>query len=228
MPLPLDDRDGNRRCRDCGEWKLLEQFCAGSKRPSGRGSYCKDCYNVRSKASYAKRLREREGREVRVARDVPPGQRYCPDCDSTKPLGDFPLNRADSTGYANYCKPCHNARGKALKQRLHGGWREYLLRHRYGIGQADVDELLAAQGGVCAICGAADPKHVDHDHRTGRVRGILCFNCNGGLGQFRDSPEFLAGAITYLKVTTWQRALIHPGAYRIFSPTRGRPPSRSS
>jgi hypothetical protein len=228
MPFPGDDEDGRRRCRDCGEWKSLDLFCASSKRPTGRGSYCKDCFNQRSKASYAKRTREKFGREVQVNRVVPEGQRFCPDCGETKLLEDFPRNRNDTGGHGRYCKPCHNAQGKESKQRLHGGSREYHLRRRYGIGQAEFDALLAEQGGVCAICGASDPQHVDHDHRDGWVRGILCFNCNGGLGQFRDSPEFLAGAITYLKGTTWQRTLIHPGVYRISSARRGRPPSRSS
>lgn len=228
MPRVSDDIDGQRRCRDCGAWKPLEEFCANSKRPDGRGSYCKACFNVRSQASYAKRTREKLGRDVQARRVVPDGQRYCPDCGETKPLADFPRSRNDTGGRGRYCKPCHNARGTETKKRLYGGSREYHLRRRYGVGQAEFDEMLAEQGGVCAICGADDPKHVDHDHRTGWVRGILCFNCNGGLGQFRDSPEFLAGAITYLKGTTWQRALIHPGVYRIFSPTRGRPPSRSS
>ncbi|MEU8228746.1 endonuclease VII domain-containing protein [Actinoplanes sp. NPDC048967] len=102
------------------------------------------------------------------------------------------------------------------------------LRRRYGVGQVEFDEMVAEQGGVCAIRGASDPQHVDHDHRTGWVRGILCFNCNGGLGQFRDNPVFLAEAITYLKGTTWQRVLIHPGVFQMCSPMRGRPPSRSS
>jgi hypothetical protein len=52
---------------------------------------------------------------------------------------------------------------------------------------------------VCAVCGRPDPEHVDHDHATGVVRGVLCFNCNGGLGQFRDNPMFLAAAIEYLE-----------------------------
>jgi hypothetical protein len=87
--------------------------------------------------------------------------------------------------------------------------------------------LFAEQGGACAICGARDPEHVDHDHVTGWIRGILCFNCNGGLGRLRDGVEYLAKAITYLKGSTCQRVLIHPGVYQTFSRTRGRPPSPS-
>jgi hypothetical protein len=145
-----------------------------------------------------------------------------------KPLEQFARTKARSSGYHTYCLPCHAARGNETRQRLYGGSREYHLRRRYGIGGAEFDEMLAAQGGRCAICSADNPEHVDHDHRTGWVRGILCFNCNGGLGQFRDDPAFLASAIAYLKGTTWQRLSIHPDVYRITSPTRGRPPSRSS
>ncbi|MEV5763926.1 endonuclease VII domain-containing protein [Micromonospora sp. NPDC052213] len=228
MPLPLDDRDGRRRCRDCGEWKLIDEFCSSSKRPSGRGSYCKPCFNQRSKASYAKRVRETHGREVKPVRELPAGHRFCADCGSVKPMTDFPRNRSDSSGYGTYCKPCHNVRTRNTKQRLYGGSREYHLRRRYGIGEKEFQELLAEHGGVCAICGTPDPQHLDHDHRTGWVRGILCFNCNGGLGQFRDDQSRLAGAITYLRGTTWQRVLIHPGVYQMCSPTRGRPPSPRS
>ncbi|WP_245722308.1 endonuclease VII domain-containing protein [Micromonospora matsumotoense] len=224
----MDDQNGRRRCRDCGEWKPLGEFCASSKRPSGRGSYCKPCFNNRSTASYARRVKEKHGREVWLTREVPEGHRFCADCGTVKPVVDFPRNRADSTGYATYCKPCHHSRTKEVRQRLYGGSREYHLRRRYGIGEEEFQELLAEQGGVCAICGAEDPQHLDHDHRTGWVRGILCFNCNGGLGQFRDSRTRLARAITYLRGTTWQRALIHPGVYQMCSPTRGRPPSRPS
>jgi hypothetical protein len=55
------------------------------------------------------------------------------------------------------------------------------------------------QGGVCAVCGTSEPEHVDHDHGSGQVRGILCFNCNRGLGYFGDELETLYLAADYLE-----------------------------
>ena len=128
---------------------------------------------------------------------LPPLKR-CPDCGVAKPLDQFPRNKSSRDGRHAYCKPCHNARGKESKQRLYGGSRHYHLMRRYGIGAADFDQLVEKQGGVCAICGRAEPEHVDHSHATGEVRGILCFNCTGGLGQFRDSIDALRAAVEYL------------------------------
>ncbi len=199
------------------------EFHRNRRRADGLAYYCKACATVRSEASRRKRG---IAPARRLAVPVGPGLKWCPDCDQVKPLDDFPSTSRKASGRYTYCKPCHNARGKESAQRLYGGTREYHLRRRYGIGQAEFDELLAEQGGVCGVCGDPDPEHVDHDHATGWVRGILCFNCNGGLGQFRDSPTRLARAITYLRGTTWQRVLIHPGVYQMCSPTRGRPPSR--
>lgn len=123
----------------------------------------------------------------------------CPDCGETKTLEDFPRNKNSKDGRHTYCKPCHNARGRETIQRLHGNSRHYHLKRRYGIGADEFDELVRLQGGVCAICGRPDPEHVDHSHETGAVRGILCFNCNGGLGQFRDSIDALVAAASYVR-----------------------------
>jgi hypothetical protein len=76
------------------------------------------------------------------------------------------------------------------------------LKHRYGIGADDFDRMVAEQSGLCAICGRPDPEHVDHDHVSGDVSGILCFNCNGGLGQFKDDIDALLAAATYLATTS--------------------------
>jgi len=122
----------------------------------------------------------------------------CRDCGELKALDEFPRNKNSKDGRHTYCKPCHNARGKETYTRLYGGTRHYHLLRRYGISATDVDELVKQQGGVCPLCGRENPEHVDHDHDTGRVRGVLCFNCNGGLGQFRDSIDALENAVSYL------------------------------
>lgn len=81
--------------------------------------------------------------------------------------------------------------------------RESHLKRKFGITQAEYDRLLRQQRGGCAICGDTRPDgrtlHIDHDHRTGSVRGLLCLSCNQGLGQFKESPARLAMAIEYLK-----------------------------
>jgi hypothetical protein len=123
----------------------------------------------------------------------------CPDCGKYKPLEAFPRNKRLRDGRHAYSKPCHNARGKETKQRLYGGSRHYHLKRRYGIGAAEFNELVREQDGVCPICSKVGPEQVDHDHLTGRIRGVLCFNCNGGLGQFGDNSERLHRAAFYLE-----------------------------
>jgi hypothetical protein len=116
-------------------------------------------------------------------------------------LSAFGRNAASKTGITTYCKPCHNARGRKSKEQV-GGERTYHLRRRYGVTGEEADALLAAQGGLCAICKVAPAVHVDHDHVTGAVRALLCFNCNGGLGQFNDDPVVLHAAAYYVQAHT--------------------------
>lgn len=122
----------------------------------------------------------------------------CPQCGLDKPLEDFPRHRGNKSGRHTYCKPCHNSRTKLYKQKKHGGEKSYLLRHRYGIGAEEVRRLLVAQNGVCAVCKAAEPNHVDHSHHTRKVRGLLCLNCNQGIGRFEDDVPSLRRAVGYL------------------------------
>jgi len=83
------------------------------------------------------------------------------------------------------------------------------LKIRYGITLAEYDKLVSNQCGACAICGAVpceDPDagrnqrflHVDHDHETGKVRGLICASCNVALGNFKDDVNTMANAIEYL------------------------------
>jgi hypothetical protein len=100
--------------------------------------------------------------------------------------------------------PTKRAKAPPVKSDKH---REYNLRKTYGLEPGDFERMLAAQGGVCAICGTDTPKgkgnfHVDHCHSTGAVRGLLCHDCNTGLGKFKDDTAQLQKAISYLNSYT--------------------------
>jgi hypothetical protein len=81
--------------------------------------------------------------------------------------------------------------------------RSHHLRKKFGITIDEQDAILTAQGGRCAICRMEllDSKtlHVDHDHATNRIRGVLCIRCNVGLGSFKDNPDLLIAASDYLR-----------------------------
>lgn len=77
--------------------------------------------------------------------------------------------------------------------------RRKKLRQNFEMTLADVDALVVAQNGLCAICSIVlDPACVDHDHETGAIRGLLCQPCNFALGQFGDNQDLLEAAIAYL------------------------------
>jgi hypothetical protein len=184
-----------KRCSRCNAFKSLDDFHKSARGAMGRQGYCKECVrdDLRERAA-------RRPRKIRRSPSVPEGFKHCLDCGRTKPLEDFPLNKRTKSGRAQYCKLCHTKRGWESRTRLHGSTRHYHLMGRYGIGDADVAAMIEAQAGACAICqGSLDRPHVDHDHKTGKVRGILCFNCNAGLGKFGDDIDVMQAAVDYLR-----------------------------
>jgi hypothetical protein len=107
-----------------------------------------------------------------------------------------------------YCRSCRNGYQNEYRRRRYRSEPDYRRKSRaagrkalYGITEDEYAELWAQQGGVCAICLLDDNKrelHVDHDHETGEVRGLLCANCNGALGMFREKPSLMERAIAYV------------------------------
>jgi hypothetical protein len=123
----------------------------------------------------------------------------CADCGKDKPLDQFPRNESGPDGRHFYCKPCQNARRDASVRRHYGSNRNYHLFRKYGLRPGEVELLIEQQGGVCALCGDRAAVQVAHDHRTGKVRGVLCLLCNAGLGALKDDPEIIRQAIAYLE-----------------------------
>lgn len=136
----------------------------------------------------------------------------CAKCGMSKPEDQFPRNKNYADGRHCNCKTCHNAQVRESRRRLHGGSRHYHLKRRYGIGAADVAAMIEEQGGLCPICRKRPAVHVDHDHESNAVRGILCEMCNGGLGQFKDDVDRIRSAISYLE----RHATALPTQGRIF------------
>jgi hypothetical protein len=106
------------------------------------------------------------------------------------------------------CKICRNARQVTYRvnhpERHRATTRNALLKRIYGLSTEEFDALLVAQGYVCAICQQNDnlgrQLSVDHDHKTGKIRGLLCGMCNRAIGFLRDDPALLRRAIEYLVV----------------------------
>jgi hypothetical protein len=135
--------------------------------------------------------------------------KYCPDCGEERSTEEFYKNLAQSSGFSSYCKKHERLRRKGYRDgELE--WKRYLKRN-YNISAKEYYELLENQGGGCAICGMTEEElgqhlSVDHNHRCCPqrkkscgmcVRGLLCPNCNNGLGRFQDNPELLLKAFEY-------------------------------
>jgi len=103
------------------------------------------------------------------------------------------------------CRTCHNANQKKryaanpAKQTV--PQRRHRLKKLYGLTEANLESMKQAQNGVCKICEIPAKLMVDHCHKTGVVRGLLCQACNSLLGYARDNTETLIKAATYLKET---------------------------
>lgn len=138
--------------------------------------------------------------------------RLCKKCQSVKPLTDFFHRKRNKDGYATQCKIC-STRTHKHKYKTDEAYRKKRIQRTtvskrkkwYGITEEEFDKLLETQKGCCAICNTLLDRSrkglcpfLDHSHSTGKVRGILCGECNRGLGFFKDNEMFLFSAIQYL------------------------------
>jgi hypothetical protein len=139
----------------------------------------------------------------------------CAACSIEKPVDAFHFRGRTQVVRQPKCKECNAAN----KRRCVNRWREQnpeqnrasrkatKVKLKYGLTPEDIEKLYVEQGGKCAICPkllsfAKGPKsqrpHVDHDHESGKVRGLLCGQCNTGIGMFGDKPALLVAATAYL------------------------------
>ena len=129
-------------------------------------------------------------------------------CEAVKPRYDFYPHSKAKNGVHSECRQCTNKAAKKFQQcqneKARAAQRKSKLKRNWGLTLEEFDQMLAAQRGVCAICSSGVPGgtgrfHVDHDHATGIIRGLLCSACNTGIGQLKERIDVLERAIDYLK-----------------------------
>ncbi|WP_346660061.1 endonuclease VII domain-containing protein [Streptomyces sp. WMMB303] len=133
---------------------------------------------------------------------VPTGSKLCRSYGEVKSFGECHRNAAASDGLSTRCKKCRTIDG-----------RPGHLERTHGMAVEQRRSLPDGRFGRCPIRPRPVPEHVDHDHGTGRVRGVLCFSCNAALGQFRDRPDVMRRAAAYVEGNVWKPKFVAPGVY---------------
>ncbi len=128
----------------------------------------------------------------------------CTKCHETKPLTEFHRDSGKKDGLRNDCKACAVMRSKAHYAKDPQKQKNYVRKRLYGVTPEQVEAMLSAQNGCCAICETTSPGgkgdwHVDHCHTSNVVRGLLCHHCNVGIGHLKDDISTLEKAVLYLK-----------------------------
>lgn len=158
-------------CKKCKKNKERDEYYTYNGGINLRGT-CITCYNVR---------------EVYV--DIT--EKRCCKCKSVKDISKFYKNKLSKDRYNSNCIKCSEVKSS-----------NYNIS-KYGLTKLEYTELLDSQDFKCAICNETNGDHtrlfIDHDHNTGKVRGLLCHTCNAGLGMFKDSTMLLLVAATYLE-----------------------------
>jgi hypothetical protein len=158
-------------CTRCHEEKPESEFHKAKREPDGLKYWCKECA-----LSYSSEYRKKNYVPVLRKRKV-------------KKTSHFFWTHEIRHQERAKCKPVE-------------GGSDYALRRRYGITLQEYREILEKQNGVCAVCGNGPGKrrlHVDHCHKTGKIRALLCTNCNSALGAARDDINRLYKLIQYLE-----------------------------
>lgn len=134
-------------------------------------------------------------------------RKICTKCNCEKSIDDFYSYtlKSGKPMLHTWCKVCFKEYTKSNKKPNNPkANKKYKLKYRFGLTMAEFAKMLEAQNGVCAICKEPervkkDSLSVDHDHKTGKVRGLLCGRCNRGIGMFQEDLEMMESARAYLQ-----------------------------
>ncbi len=194
---------GKKICPKCLIEKPLNEYYKAAK----NNSHCKECLANNRSVNRCKICRSTRLTQGGDCRDClrKNNKAWCKHCNIIMDISEFYSRNSQS------CKDCciyiNSLRGANLtksKTSAHYKYdRKSRLKHKYNISELDYLNLVAKQNGVCKICSKMPSSpyprlYIDHDHLSGKIRGLLCHTCNSGLGMFKDSKDLLLKSIQYL------------------------------
>lgn len=172
-----------KTCPKCGVEKQLIDFCKNKNAKDGHACWCKSCKSECNKEYYSRPENKARRDEYR--------KEY------------YNNNKEKLAKYRKEYRQRSNVKKNAA---------EYYLLQKYGITMEGRNKIIDDQGGRCAICECeldmAKNTCVDHDHKTGRVRGVLCNNCNKALGFIQDNPEIISRMVNYLEFHANKKSVV--------------------
>lgn len=126
--------------------------------------------------------------------------KICSKCRKEKPRSEFYKRKNRKDPHRSDCKECSvKANRERPRQKIN---RKYWLKRYFNLTFEQYNKMFEQQNGVCAICGKPELKRnlsVDHNHKTKKIRGLLCLHCNAFLGRINDSQKILKRTIKYLQ-----------------------------
>jgi hypothetical protein len=130
----------------------------------------------------------------------------CSNCKEIKKLDEYSLSKLGKFGVYHYCKVCHSKYRKPKYIYKKSKCRDAQLKSKYNLTELELNKMFIAQDQKCVICKKqynSASRHgglyIDHCHKSGKVRGLLCPTCNGLLGMCFDNINILESSILYLK-----------------------------
>lgn len=183
----VKDRIKLKRCPKCNQELDVSNFCKDGSRSSGIYHTCKTCV-----CKYHKTHNARP--EIRAKNIIKSKQYY-----------QSPEGREIKRSYHKRPEVLEAARIRSRRPEIKLKAKSRLLKKFYGLTMEEYFEILEKQNNSCAICGIevkpfVKTTHIDHCHKTNKIRGILCHYCNTGIGSLKDSVAILKKAIEYIEV----------------------------
>lgn len=207
-------------CCKCEQLKPISEFNKDKSKKHGFTYRCKDCISSarrtgRKPNSAARTAQISEYMKLRHAVARAPvlalmaeEKKACTKCKEIKSLSLFTKDAGQPRGYRSSCKDCNRAYyNRVAREYFHANKEKisskaiwYNRKSQFGLTREKYFEVLSSQNNACAICKkASDKMRVDHNHETGKFRGLLCHKCNSGIGLLGDNVTIIKNAAEYLE-----------------------------